>query len=154
MRLLIQRVSRAEVEVDGTVVGSVGRGLCVLAGFGPEDDAGLPGSKLWDKALEKLLDLRIFPDAEGKLNVGLREFGGGVLVVSQFTLYADLKKGRRPSFHLAAAPHLAEALYDELVRDLSRRLPGRVSSGLFGAEMDVSLVNWGPVTIMLDTAGL
>lgn len=154
MRLLVQRVSRAEVRVGGGVVGAVGRGLCVLVGFGPGDDAGLPGSRLWDKAIEKLLDLRIFPDADGKLNVGLREYGGGLLVVSQFTLYADLKKGRRPSFHLAAAPDVAEALYGALVADLSGRMPGLVAAGVFGAEMEVELINWGPVTIMLDTAGL
>lgn len=151
MRLHLQRVSAAKVDVEGETVGSVGQGLLILAGFSKQDDE-LPGSALWNKMVDKALDLRIFPDAEDKMNLSLRDFGGEVLLVSQFTLYADCRKGRRPSFHHAAGGPGAEALYDRLVADFDERLPGRVATGSFGAMMDVSLTNWGPVTILLDSS--
>lgn len=152
MRLLIQRVREGRVMVDGRVVGAVGPGLVILAGFGPDDAADLPQSRVWAALLEKVLALRIFPDDAGKMNVGLEDFGGGILLVSQFTLYADCRKGRRPSFHLSAPPAVAGPLFRRLGEDLETRLPGRVQRGIFAADMDVGLVNWGPVTILLDSA--
>lgn len=150
MRLLLQRVHEAGVSVDGDVVAATGSGLLVLVGFGPADDAALPESRRWNTLIDKLLDLRIFPDSEQRMNLSLRDFGGEVLLVSQFTLYADCSRGRRPSFQNAARPDVAAELFRRLVQDVASRLPGRVRSGVFGADMDVRLVNWGPVTIMLD----
>ncbi len=157
MRLLLQRVSRAAVEVEGQTVGRIGPGLLVLAGFGKADGADLPGTKLWNTLCAKVLDLRIFPDDAGKLNLSLRETaqagqGGGLLLVSQFTLYADTRRGRRPSFTDAAAPDLARSLYDRLAADLAAQCPGPFATGVFGAEMRLDFVNWGPVTILLDSA--
>jgi len=160
MRLLVQRVSRARVEVadpagPGTsrrTIGEIGPGLLVLAGFGQADTPALPGTRLWATLTAKLLDLRIFPDHAGKLNLSLRETGGGLLLVSQFTLYADTRRGRRPGFSPAAAPELARALYDRLAADLAASAPGAFAQGLFGAEMWLDFVNWGPVTILLDPA--
>lgn len=154
MRLLVQRVREARVRVDGAVTGEIGPGLLCLAGFGPQDGPDLPATPRWSKMVEKMLDLRIFPDSEGKLNLSLRETGGGLLLVSQFTLYADCKKGRRPSFHLAAAPAVATVLFDRLAADCEARLPGRTATGVFGTDMDVELVNQGPVTILLDDADI
>lgn len=152
MRLLIQRVREARVTVDGRVVGEIGPGLAVLAGFGGADAPDLSQGRLWSALVEKMLLLRVFPDAAGKMNLGLADFGGEILLVSQFTLYADTRKGRRPSFHLAAPPEVAEPLFRALVRDVEDRLPGRVQCGVFAADMDVSLINWGPVTVLLDSA--
>lgn len=151
MRLLIQRVSGASVTVGGEITGEIGPGLLALAGFGPDDVGDFAGGKTWRAMIEKTVGLRIFPDDAGKLNLGLEDIGGGLLVVSQFTLYADCRKGKRPSFSGAAPPAEAEDLYDRLVRDFEARLPGKVRTGVFAAEMDVSLVNAGPVTIMLDS---
>lgn len=150
MRLLLQRVSGAQVDVNGETVGRIGQGLLVLAGFGPDDGGDFAGGKIWGAMIDKTLGLRIFPDQEDKLNLSLEDVGGELLVVSQFTLYADCRKGRRPSFSGAAAPALAESLYERLVQDFESRLPGRVQTGVFAAMMDVSLTNAGPVTIMLD----
>lgn len=152
MRLHLQRVSSARVEVNESTVGEIGTGILILAGFSSQDGPDLPGSALWNKMLTKVLDLRIFPDADEKLNLSLRDYGGELLVVSQFTLYADCKKGRRPSFHLAAGGDEALGLYNRLMKDFEALLPGRVQGGAFGEMMDVSLVNWGPVTILLDSA--
>ena len=156
MRLLLQRVSRAEVLVDGASVGAIGQGLLVLAGFGKADAPDLPGSRVWAGMTAKLLDLRIFPDHADKLNLSLRETGGGLLLVSQFTLYADTRRGRRPSFTDAAPPDTARALYDRLAADpaaaLSAAGPGPFAQGVFGASMLLDFVNWGPVTILLDSA--
>ncbi|WP_029895385.1 D-aminoacyl-tRNA deacylase [Desulfohalovibrio reitneri] len=154
MRLLAQRVSRARVESGGGTLGEIGPGLCVLVGFGRGDGEDLPGSPIWEKMLAKLMGLRIFEDEAGKLNLSLEDTGGGLLLVSQFTLYADCRKGRRPSFHVACPPETAEGLYDRLVADCSARLPGRVQSGRFAASMNVELVNHGPVTILLDSEKL
>lgn len=160
MRLLIQRVSRARVEVDGPAgletAGQIGQGLLVLAGFGAADTLELPGTRLWTTLCAKLLDLRVFPDDAGKLNLSLRDTGGGLLLVSQFTLYADTRRGRRPSFTSAAPPDVAKTLYGRLALDLETALKeagaGPLAQGVFGAEMRLDFVNWGPVTILLDSA--
>jgi D-aminoacyl-tRNA deacylase len=146
MRLLLQRVTRAEVRVKGRVVGAIGPGLLVLVGVGREDDAALAR-----RMADRCVDLRIFRDAAGKANRSLLETGGEVLAVSQFTLLADTRKGRRPSFLDAAPPELGEALYEIYVQALEARAV-RVARGVFGAEMEVELVNDGPLTIWLDSA--
>lgn len=147
MRALIQRVRRASVTVDGEVVGSCGQGLLVLLGVGHGDDEAA-ADKLWDK----ILGLRIFEDEAGKTNLSLASVGGEALVVSQFTLYANCRRGRRPSFTDAAASDVANALYEHFCehaeKDLGKEHVGR---GVFGAMMDVELVNDGPFTIWLDT---
>ena len=155
MRLVLQRVRMASVCVDGKNEATIGPGILCLAGFGKEDTPELPTSPAWSALLNKLLDLRIFPDAAQKMNLCLREFSingapAELLLVSQFTLYADCRKGRRPSFDAAAPPERALALYDRLVKDFAALLPNRVQSGIFGADMDVQLINWGPVTIQLE----
>ena len=152
MRLLLQRVTEASVTVAGDVVAAIGPGLLVLVGFGQGDGAEFSGSALCRTMLEKVCDLRIFPDGEGRLNRSLRDTHGELLLVSQFTLYAACRKGRRPSFSEAAAPEPARELYEAVVRLAAALLPGRVASGIFGADMDVRLNNQGPVTILLDSA--
>jgi D-tyrosyl-tRNA(Tyr) deacylase len=154
MRLLIQRVRRARVESAGELLGEIGAGLLVLAGFSVADtvpDGLLSRPEALDAMLDKLLGLRIFPDEQGKMNVDVVAFGGALLLVPQFTLYADCRKGRRPSFHLAARPAPAEEAFSRLLAEARRRLPGRTGSGRFGADMDVHLCNWGPITVMLDS---
>ena len=144
---MLQRVSRAEVRIEGRISGKIGPGFLVLAGFAPADtDAQLA----W--MADKILGLRLFGDAEGKMNRDLTEVGGGVLVVSQFTLYGDASKGRRPSFIDAAPPNLAIPLYEQFVALLKEKSGGKipVETGEFGAMMDVELVNDGPVTLMLE----
>lgn len=146
MRVLLQRVTRAEVRVDGSVRGAIGPGLCVLVGVGPEDRPEIA------RALaDKSVDLRIFRDEAGLTNRSLIDIGGEVLAVSQFTLYADTRKGRRPSFIRAAAPALADELYQVYAAAVEAR-GVRVARGVFGAEMEVELVNDGPMTIWLDSA--
>jgi D-tyrosyl-tRNA(Tyr) deacylase len=145
MRAVIQRVAQASVEVGGEVIGRIGRGLLVLLGVTSEDG---PAEAEW--MADKLLGLRIFEDPAGKFNDSVIDIGGAVLVVSQFTLYADTRKGRRPSFTAAAPPTVAEPLYEQVVQAIARRgVP--VGSGRFGASMQVALVNDGPVTIVLDS---
>lgn len=146
MRVLLQRVARAEVRVDGSVRGAIGRGLCVLVGVGPEDTPAIA------RALaDRSVDLRIFRDEAGLTNRSLIDIGGEVLAVSQFTLYADTRKGRRPSFIRAAPPALADELYQVYAAAVEARgVP--VARGVFGAEMEVELVNDGPMTIWLDSA--
>ena len=143
---MLQRVKRAEVRVEGRVTGKIGPGFLVLAGFAPTDaDAALE----W--MAEKILGLRLFGDDEGKMNRDLAEVGGGVLVVSQFTLYGDAKKGRRPSFIDAAPPDIAIPLYERFVGMLREKAGGiKVATGEFGAMMEVELVNDGPVTLLLE----
>ena len=144
MRVVLQRVSRARVTVDGRTIGEVGKGSLLLVGFTTGDDA----EKIAWMA-EKVVGLRIFPDGEGKMNLSLEEAGGGLLVVSQFTLYGDVRKGKRPSFVDAAPPEIAIPLYESFVAELRRRV-AHVATGEFGAMMEVELVNDGPVTILLD----
>lgn len=147
MRLLIQRVSEASVVVNGAVVGEIGRGLLVLVGLGQGDTP-----KLFAPALEKMRHLRIFGDEAGNLNRSAEEVGAGLLLVSQFTLYADARKGRRPSFTDALPPAEAAAQYAQFVEHVrSQYTAGPVASGVFGAMMEVRLVNEGPVTIWLDS---
>lgn len=142
---MLQRVSRALVSVEGRVTGSVGPGLLLLVGFraGDGDD-----QIAW--MADKVLGLRVFPDEDGKMNLGLDEVGGDLLIVSQFTLYADARKGRRPSFVDAAPFEVAVPLYERFVGVLRERATGRVETGEFGAHMDVELVNDGPVTLILE----
>ena len=147
MRAVVQRVSEASVSVDGEVTGSCQRGFLVLLGVGPTDDEAC-ARKLWDK----IVRLRVFEDENGKMNRSLADIGGSVLVVSQFTLYADCRRGNRPSFTDAAAPELGNRLYEHFCELAAADVPcGR---GVFGADMQVSLVNDGPVTIWLDTEEL
>ena len=148
VRVVLQRVSRAEVRVNGRVTGRIGVGFLVLAGFAPSDTAD---TLAW--MADKLLGLRVFGDAEGKMNLALADVHGAVLVVSQFTLYGDVQKGRRPSFIEAAPPELAVPLYERFVSLLRERGAGsgtRVETGEFGAMMEVELVNDGPVTLILE----
>jgi D-tyrosyl-tRNA(Tyr) deacylase len=146
MRACIQRVSEASVTVAGEVTGRVGRGLVVLLGVGTQD-----GAAEVEWLAEKLVNLRIFEDDEGKMNRSLVDVGGAMLVVSQFTLFGDARKGRRPSFTEAAPPEMANRLYEEFVARV-RGLGVEVQTGVFRAHMDVALVNDGPVTLWIDTA--
>jgi D-tyrosyl-tRNA(Tyr) deacylase len=146
MRAVLQRVRSASVTVDGAVVGSVDRGLLILLGLAPSD-----GEAQVSWMAEKIATLRIFPDDEGKMNRSLLDDGLSALVVSQFTLYGDAKKGRRPSFIGAARPELAEPLYEHVCDALTAAGVLRVARGRFGADMQVALVNDGPVTLILDT---
>jgi D-tyrosyl-tRNA(Tyr) deacylase len=145
MRAVIQRVKSASVAVDGRVTGEIGKGLLVLVGVGKGD-----GEKDLAFLASKLPDLRIFEDASGKFNLSLKEVGGGMLVVSQFTLYGDCRKGRRPSFIDAAEPAEAKRLYEQLVHRLKEQ-GTPVETGEFQTKMEVHLVNDGPVTILLDS---
>jgi D-tyrosyl-tRNA(Tyr) deacylase len=145
MRLLIQRASRASVRVDGRVVSSIGLGLVVLIGVGRGDDADQV-----EPLADKVARLRMFRDADGKTNLSIADVGGEALVVSQFTLYADTRKSRRPSFIRAAEPAIAEEVVDAFAAALESRCI-RVGRGVFGAEMEVELLNDGPFTMWLDT---
>ncbi len=148
MRVVLQRVSRAEVRVGERVVGKIGVGFVVLAGFAPSD-----GEDVLAWMADKILGLRVFRDAEGKMNLALADVRGAVLVVSQFTLYGDVQKGRRPSFVDAAPPDIAARLYERFVALLRERGAGsgaKVETGEFGAMMEVELVNDGPVTLILE----
>jgi D-aminoacyl-tRNA deacylase len=144
MRVLLQRVARAEVRVGDRVTGSIGAGFLLLVGFTHADS---PEQAVW--MADKVAGLRLFGDAEGKMNLGLSDVGGAVLVVSQFTLYGDAAKGRRPSFIDAARPEAAVPLYQKFI-SLLRERGLRVETGEFGAMMDVELVNDGPVTLWLE----
>ena len=145
MRALVQRVTRASVTVEGRTTGAIGDGLLVLLGVAPDD-----GEEQASWLARKLSRLRIFQDEDGRMNLCVRDVGGCALVVSQFTLYADCRKGNRPSFVKSAPPQHAEPLYERFCQLLEQQgVP--VERGLFGALMDVSLVNHGPVTVMVDT---
>jgi D-aminoacyl-tRNA deacylase len=145
MRGLVQRVSEASVSVDGQIVGRIGPGLCTLVGVGLNDDQAAA-----DRLAAKIWQLRVFPDEGGNLNRSAAELGLAVLVISQFTLYADTSRGRRPSFVKAAPPEAANLLVERVVEQL-RSAGAEVATGQFGAMMRVSLVNEGPVTIMVET---
>lgn len=144
MKLFIQRVLQAEVKVDGETVGSIGKGLLVFVGAGKDDT-----KEIADKYLKKLLELRIFEDEAGKTNLSLKDVAGELLFVSQFTLYANCKKGNRPSFIEAGEPKMAEELYEYMIQEAQKSVPV-VEHGIFGADMKVSLINDGPFTILLD----
>lgn len=147
MRALIQRVSQASVEVNQSEVGAIGAGLLIFLGIGPDDE-----SEDRDWLLQKILKLRIFNDQEGLMNHSIEDIEGELLIVSQFTLHAKVKKGTRPSYARAAKPDLAQSLYEDFVSEAQKSLGAkRVAKGQFGAHMNVSLVNDGPVTIWIDT---
>lgn len=146
MRALIQRVSQAKVEVDDRETGSIGMGLLVLLGVTQED-----GEEDIAWLVKKISQLRIFTDEEGKMNLSVQDIQGDVLVVSQFTLYGNAKKGNRPSFVRSARPEVSIPLYEEFVTTMQKAISGQVATGEFGAMMEVSLLNHGPVTLMLDS---
>ena len=148
MRFVIQRVKEASVSVDRQVIGAIGKGYLVLIGVSDSDT-----KQTADKMIKKMIGLRIFEDENGKTNLSLADVEGSLLLVSQFTLYANCKKGNRPSFIEAGAPDKAEALYEYIIRECSKSVPD-VQTGRFGAEMEVSLVNDGPFTILLDSEKL
>lgn len=146
MRALIQRVSHAEVTVQQKPIGVINQGLLVFLGIAPEDtEADIK----W--LIRKITQMKIFEDSEERMNLNLIDIAGEVLAISQFTLHASTKKGNRPSFHRAAPPQLAEQLYSEFLKELESVIPQRVQAGEFGADMQISLTNDGPVTIMLDS---
>ena len=145
MKALLQRARGARVEVGGDIVGSIDQGLLVLVGVEPQDTQASA-----DKMLHKLLNYRVFSDADGKMNLSLRDVAGGLLLVSQFTLAADTKSGMRPSFSKAAPPALGEQLFDYLLQQ-AKSMHDVVESGQFGADMQVHLMNDGPVTFLLET---
>lgn len=144
MKLVIQRVKHASVTVDGNVTGKIGKGFLVLIGIANYDT-----KEIADQYLKKLLNLRIFEDENGKTNLSLKDVNGELLLVSQFTLYADCRKGNRPSFINAGAPDMAEALYEYMIEACRKEIPV-VETGIFGADMQVELLNDGPFTIVLD----
>lgn len=149
MRFVIQRVSEASVSVDQQIIGSIGKGFLVLIGVSQTDTKTIA-----DKMVKKLLGLRIFEDQNGKTNLSLQDVDGSLLLVSQFTLYADCRKGNRPSFINAGAPDLAESLYQYIINECQSQLSGphdKIQHGNFGADMKVSLLNDGPFTIILDS---
>ena len=146
MKLVIQRVNHAEVKVNNEIVGSINKGFLVLVGVGQSDT-----KEIADKYLKKLLGLRIFEDEAGKTNLSLSDVNGELLMVSQFTLYANCKKGNRPSFIEAGNPELAENLYEYMIAQAKKQVPV-VEHGIFGADMKVSLENDGPFTVILDKA--
>lgn len=146
MRALLQRVSQASVTIDGEVTGAIDLGLLVLLSVGPTDTEAVA-----TKLLDKILALRIFSDEQGKMNRSVMDVGGGLLIVSQFTLYADARKGNRPSFTGSAPAVQANKLYEHFIAQARVKCAGPVATGIFGADMKVALVNDGPVTIWLDT---
>jgi D-tyrosyl-tRNA(Tyr) deacylase len=146
MRALIQRVREARVTVGGHVTGAIGRGLLVLAGVGASDTG-----EDRDWLARKIVQMRIFDDADGVMNLSVGQAGGGILAVSQFTLFASTRKGNRPSWSNAAPPPVAQPAFDTFVHSLAQELGSHVATGVFGAYMDVALVNDGPVTIWLDS---
>lgn len=144
MKLVIQRVNHANVKVDGNIVGEIGKGYMVLVGVGNDDT-----KETVDKYVKKMLNLRIFEDENGKSNLSLKDVDGELLLISQFTLYANCKKGNRPSFVEAGNPELANALYEYMIEQCKKEVPV-VEKGIFGADMKVTLENDGPFTIVLD----
>ena len=148
MRFVIQRVRHASVTVDGQVFGKIDQGFCVLIGISQEDT-----KEIADKMVRKMSGLRIFEDADGKTNLSLADVGGAMLLISQFTLYADCRKGNRPSFVYAGAPQMAEELYEYILQEAAKYVPD-VQRGEFGADMKVELLNDGPFTVLLDSADI
>lgn len=148
MKIVLQRVAKAAVSVEGQVIGKINQGFLLLVGISHTDN-----EKVADKMMDKICRLRIFEDEQGKTNCSLADTGGQVLVISQFTLYADCRKGNRPGFTNAGSPDMAEALYNYMVQGFKERLPV-VEQGSFGAKMEVELVNDGPFTLVLDSQEL
>ncbi len=147
MRFVVQRVSRASVSVDNEIIGAIDKGFMVLVGISNEDNP-----QIADKMIKKLVGLRIFEDARGKTNLDINAVDGNILLISQFTLYADCKKGNRPSFINAGAPDMANDLYEYILDKTASELGRPVQRGIFGADMKVELINDGPFTIVLDSA--
>ena len=147
MRIVVQRVSEASVRIDGNIVGSISQGLMILVGVETIDSQSDA-----DYLIQKLINLRIFNDEEGKMNLSIQDVGGELLVVSQFTLHASTKKGNRPSYIRAARPEQAIPLYAYFIEQAQKELKSKIQTGEFGADMKVSLVNDGPVTIIIDSA--
>jgi D-tyrosyl-tRNA(Tyr) deacylase len=148
MRFVIQRVTQAKCEVDEKITGQIEQGFCVLIGVAETDTRAIA-----DKMIKKLLNMRIFKDADGKTNLSLHDVNGSLLLISQFTLYANCRKGNRPSFIEAGNPTLANELYEYIIESCRREIPN-VQTGIFGAEMQISLTNEGPFTILLDSDDL
>lgn len=148
MKFVIQRVREASVSVDGNIVGQIDKGFLVLIGVNTTDT-----KEIADKMVKKLVNMRIFEDENGKTNLALSDVNGSLLLISQFTLYADCKKGNRPSFINAGSPDMANELYEYIIRCCKESVPN-VQKGIFGADMKVSLINDGPFTIVLDSAEL
>lgn len=146
MKIVLQRVKQASVSVAGEEIGRIGNGYLLLVGISQWDDEAVA-----DKMMDKIIKLRIFPDQNGKTNLSLDQAAGQIMAISQFTLYADCKRGNRPGFSLAGSPDMARRLYQYILDELERRLPGRTAGGSFGAEMEVSLINDGPFTLVLDS---
>ena len=148
MKFVIQRVLEASCTVDGNIIGEINKGFCVLIGVSNEDNTDIA-----DKMIKKLIGMRIFEDENGKTNVSLADVNGSLLLISQFTLYADCKKGNRPSFINAGNPELANDLYEYIISKCKEQIPN-VQTGSFGADMKISLINEGPFTIVLDSRDL
>lgn len=146
MRLVIQRVSEASVTIDGSIRGAIARGFMILVGIEQADT-----TEDVDWLVQKVVNMRIFPDEEGKMNCSLTDVGGGLLIISQFTLHASTKKGNRPGFIQAARPELAIPLYERFIESCRNAGVQQVETGIFGADMKVALVNDGPVTIVIDS---
>lgn len=146
MRALIQRVSMSQVRVDGVTIGQIKQGLLVLLGVAPDDELA---DRDW--LLRKILNLRIFADEEGRMNRSVTDIQGGLLVISQFTLFADTSQGNRPSFIRSAPPEFAESAYNDFLEKLRQNYSGSVAAGRFAADMQVELINDGPVTLLLDS---
>ena len=145
MKFVIQRVTHGSVTIDGEVRGKIGKGFLVLIGIGQEDT-----KEITDKMVRKLVNMRIFEDEEGRTNLGLKDVQGELLLISQFTLYADCKKGNRPSFTAAGGPEMAETMYQYIIEECKKEI-AVVEQGEFGADMKVELLNDGPFTIILDS---
>ena len=148
MKFVIQRVKQASCTVDGTITGEIKKGFCVFIGVSNEDT-----KEIADKMIKKLIGMRIFEDENGKTNLALKDVNGSLLLISQFTLYADCKKGNRPSFINAGNPELANNLYEYIIKECKKEIP-IVEKGIFGADMKISLINDGPFTIVLDSRDL
>jgi len=146
MRAVVQRVKRAEVRVEGSITGKIEKGILVLLGVGEDDE-----NKDMEYMADKIMNLRIFEDDNDKMNLSVLDVGGNVLVVSQFTLYGDCRKGNRPSYSTAARPEKAKAYYDKFIEYISNKYGIKVESGVFQASMEVDFINDGPVTLMLDS---
>lgn len=154
MKFVMQRVRTARLDVDGRPHAEIGPGFVILVGYSAEEmtpEISEDTRNAWALLINKALGLRVFSDSEGKMNLDIDSINGEILLVSQFTLYADCRKGKRPSFHTSAPASKAEEAYDNLVKDLHGRLGNRLKTGVFGANMDIHLTNWGPVTIILDS---
>lgn len=146
MRVVIQRVLEGSVTINNTIHNSIGQGFVVLVGF---EESDTEDDLLW--IAKKIVDMRIFSDSEGKMNLSIQDVGGEILLISQFTLFASTKKGNRPSFIRSAKPDIAISLYEKFIEILNSYLPDRIKTGIFGTDMNVALVNDGPVTITIDS---